>query len=392
MTKKRKFGLIILLLSILLGLGVSTAISKYMKTENVGKFNLTISSKKIYAIYNADEYSLNFYYGYAPEDAPANCTVYNNVGTASYTPEWTGVASSIKSVTIVDTISPVSTRKWFSGFTNIKSADLNLTNLNTANVIDASYMFEGCGGLTSLDLSSFATSNVTNMSYMFSECRKLTSLNIDSFNTSAVTNMRGMFFACNALIALNVRHFDTASVTNMREMFAGCRKLTELDVSSFNTERVTTMRNMFSACEKLLTLDLSNFKTPNITSVSYMFSGDSALQTLKMGNFSSEKLSDISYAFNECNVLTSLDLSSFNTVNVENMNYTFHSCYALQTIYVSQSFVTGVVGDNSTNMFLNCNALVGGNGTAYNESYINKTYARIDKEGQAGYFTEKSVG
>ena len=40
-------------------------------------------------------------------------------------------------------------------------------------------------------------------------------------------------------------------------------------------------------------------------------------------------------------------------------------------------------------MFLNCTQLKGGNNTTYNSSYLDKTYARIDADGQPGYFTVK---
>ena len=42
---------------------------------------------------------------------------------------------------------------------------------------------------------------------------------------------------------------------------------------------------------------------------------------------------------------------------------------------------------NWVTMFHNCTQLVGGNGTAYNTNYQDKTYARIDKAGAPGYFT-----
>ncbi|EMF0453287.1 BspA family leucine-rich repeat surface protein, partial [Enterococcus faecium] len=48
---------------------------------------------------------------------------------------------------------------------------MNLSNLDTSNVTNMSYMFYYCSSLTSLDVSHFDTSNVTNMSYMFSSCR-----------------------------------------------------------------------------------------------------------------------------------------------------------------------------------------------------------------------------
>ena len=47
-----------------------------------------------------------------------------------------------------------------------------------------------------LDLSDWNTSNVTDMSYMFYSCESLEELNISTWDTSSVTNMRSMFDEC----------------------------------------------------------------------------------------------------------------------------------------------------------------------------------------------------
>ena len=61
-------------------------------------------------------------------------------------------------------------------------------------------MFSNCISLTLLNLSNFNTQNVNNMTYMFSNCNSLTSLNLSNFNTQSVTNMSYMFWNCNSLI------------------------------------------------------------------------------------------------------------------------------------------------------------------------------------------------
>lgn len=68
------------------------------------------------------------------------------------------------------------------------------------------------------------------------------------------------------------------------------------------------------------------------------------------------------------------------------MGYMFRGCSGLTTIYVSDSWSTDSVSISS-GMFSSCNNIIGGNGTTYNSSYIDKTYARIDKAGAPGYFT-----
>ena len=83
-----------------------------------------------------------------------------------------------------------------------------------------------------------------------------------------------------------------------------------------------------------------------------------------------------------------LDLSGWNTSNVKSMSAMFYDCRTLKTIYVSDSWNTDNV-TSSSSMFTNCTSLVGDNGTKYNSSYTNKTYARIDKAGAPGYLSEK---
>ena len=57
-------------------------------------------------------------------------------------------------------------------------------------------MFYDCKNLKSLDLSNFNTSDVSDMSYMFANCEKLKSLDISSFNTSNATNIDYIFSGC----------------------------------------------------------------------------------------------------------------------------------------------------------------------------------------------------
>ena len=68
--------------------------------------------------------------------------------------------------------------KDYSSLTNI-----NLSNFNTQNVTNMSYMFNYCSSLTNIDLSNFNTQNATDMSHMFGDCSSLTNINLSNFNT-----------------------------------------------------------------------------------------------------------------------------------------------------------------------------------------------------------------
>ena len=57
-------------------------------------------------------------------------------------------------------------------------------------------MFEECSSLKELNLSNFNTNNVSDMSFMFSKCSSLKELNISNFNTNNETDMLEMFYKC----------------------------------------------------------------------------------------------------------------------------------------------------------------------------------------------------
>ena len=166
----------------------------------------------------------------------------------------------------------------FSGCENLKSID-GMSNFNTSNVTDMSYMFSLCGQLQNLDLSNFNTSKVTNMAQMFSNCQTLENLNLSNFVTNNVTDMNGMFIACSKLRNLYISSFNTSNVTNMSYMFTSCQLLTSLNVASFNTISVTNMEGMFTACFNLKTIYASErWNTAGVTSSNSMFDGCNSLK------------------------------------------------------------------------------------------------------------------
>ena len=254
------------------------------------------------------------------------------------------------------------------------------TYINNVPITSMSYMF-AYSQATTLDVSNFDTSNVTNMRSMFSNSQA-TTLDVSNFDTSNVTYMNIMFGNSQAT-TLDVSNFDTSNVTTMAQMFESSQATT-LDVSNFDTSKVTSMGSMF-VNSKATTLDLSNFNTTNVTNMSWMFYYSKAT-TLDVSNFDTSKVTNMGSMFVNSKA-TTLDLSNFNTSNVTNMAQMFNSSTNLKTIYVSDKFNTNNV-TSSANMFTDSTKLVGGAGTKYNSSYVDKTYARIDGgTSNPGYFT-----
>ena len=172
------------------------------------------------------------------------------------------------------------------------------------------------------------------------------------------------WFSCYKLTELTGLHYlNTSEVTDMSYMFYGC-KLSTLNLIYFDTSKVTNMEYMFSSCSKLITVNVSSFNTSNVTNMTRMF--------------------------NWCTELTYLNLASFDTKKIEDLGFVdmFFYCSKLQTIYVSSDW-----RDIGCSMFQECNQLVGGEGTHYEELKWGSKLARVDGgDSKPGYFTQIPSG
>ena len=306
------------------------------------------------------------------------CTYINNEPVISMSYMYSGSAAESINLSSFNT-SKVKNMK--AMFYKVTTTTLDTSSFDTSSVTDMSYMFYSQA--TKIDASGFDTSNVTDMSNMFSDA-EATTLNVSNFNTSKVNNMSRMFTITRAT-TIDVSGFDTSNVTDMSNMFYNTQATT-LNVSNFNTSKVNNMNSMFSSTNAT-TLDLSNFDTSKVTNMGSMFFG-SKVNNLDLSNFDTSNVTDMSnmFWFSSASVI---DVSGFDTSKVTNMDYMFYDSKA-KTIYVSDKFVTNKVTiANSANMFTGATNLVGGNGTKYNSSHVDKTYARIDTASTPGYFTSK---
>ena len=151
-----------------------------------------VAPKTAFAVYSADDQSLNFYkrsgvpaVGDTFESKKVTA-VYTGIETMTSRP-WSGYASKIKTATVVDEgIQPKSTAQWFSVCPNMTQCDMS--KLDTSSLTIASSMFNGCSSLTTLgDLSSWDTSSLTIASSMFYRCSNL-SADCSNWDVSKVTN------------------------------------------------------------------------------------------------------------------------------------------------------------------------------------------------------------
>ena len=405
-----------------------------------------VTTRQAYACYTSSNTTLTFYYD-ARRSSREGTTYDLNTGTND--PGWVTDNTNANVTKVVFDLSfgnvrPTTTYKWFYDMEILQTFE-GMSNLNTSEVTNMSNMFYNCK-LTSLDLSHFNTAKVTTMAKMFYYCNRLTSIDLSHFNTAKVTNMSKMFYMCYNLRTIYVGSaWSTDAVTNSNEMFysndhlIGCKltgfnnshedkEYAHIDGGSSNpgyftdpngpetyacyTTSNTTLTFYYDAQRRsregtTYVLNTGNympdwvddyytkvvfdpsFASVRPTSTFRWFDNMGLLQTIEgLRYLNTSEVTNMSYMFNRCK-LTSLDLSHFSTANVTHMSYMFCGCSNLQTIYVGSGWSTAAV-TNSYDMFSNCTNLVGGQGTAYDESHVDATYARIDGNGGKGYFTKGS--
>ena len=206
-------------------------------------------------------------------------------------------------------------------------------------------------------------------SCLFYDFRNVQSIDLTRANTSNVTDMCSMFENCQSLTSLDLSGFDTSSVTDMSYMFCDCYALETLDLSSFDTRNVESMDSMFCDCYALTTLDLSSFDTSRVTNMSYMFAMESTITVDAGGNI----VSTVNNSLTTIYVGKNWNMDSIETYTKLKSD--------------SNGDIIEITGSYDTDMFENCIHLKGGTGTAFDNTKTDKTYARIDKDGQPGYFT-----
>ena len=272
-----------------------------------------------------------------------------------------------------------------------KLKEINMNGFNAASVTDISFMFENCRALTSVDFSEFTGTNLKDMSFLFSECWVLTQIDLSPLNTSTVTNMKCLFDDCYKLRAIDLSQLNTQNVTDMSYMFSNCQSFTALNLSALNTAKVQKMTDMFNGCIGLTALDLSSLNTARVTDMSYMFRGCTSLRSINMTGLNTKKVTNMAYMFDRCKALEQLRFE-VSTAAVTNMKGMFRYCEKLKVIFVdSAKWNTGKVTE-STDMFTECTALTGGNGTVYDKDNTDVSRAVIDGVNkQKGYLSDSML-
>ena len=138
------------------------------------------------------------------------------------------------------------TNSLFQGCSNLT----NIPSMDVGSVINAAYMFAGCGieNLPELNFSRVSTINS-----LCQGCTKLT--NITYLNVGyELGAAQAAFYGCTNLVNAPVLNTDNLILSAF--MFAECYSLA--NVPQYNTAKVNNMSNMFMGCNNLSTGTIQN--------------------------------------------------------------------------------------------------------------------------------------
>jgi surface protein len=223
-----------------------------------------------------------------------------------------------KVFTVPDQIpsSVTSLKNAFSSASNFN--DTNVSNWNTFNVTDMSFVFYRAGkfdqsvdnwktdNVTSMEetfsealifdqpLSKWETSNVVNMREMFASARKF-SYPVGNWKVHNVENFQGMFFQAWAFNQ-PLGEWKTYSATDMASMFSEASIFNQ-DISQWDTLDVTSMKSMFSSA-KVFNQDISNWKTGKVKDMNGMFYRALAFDQ-EIKGWNTESVTDMNMMFAE---------------------------------------------------------------------------------------------
>ena len=254
--------------------------------------------------------------------------------------------------------------------------------------------------LISVDLSNADFSLTQSVSGMVTGNNNIQTINLSGANFNGTTSTGGMLSGGSSLTTINLSNTKFENVTNAAGMFS-VSGLKNVDLSNASFENLLASTYMFSGSSNIESINLSNANFSSLTNATDMFKGLRNLTSINFSGIHMNNLVNMMGMFQNCTSLTSLDLSYINTSNVTNMT----NMFAMGTSSTSNSVTTWtpnnnslttvIVGDgwkidnvtDSDNMFYNCTSLVGGNGTIFDSTKINKIMAVIDTPTTPGYLT-----
>ena len=309
---------------------------------------------------------------------------------------WDDIKLRVKKVYIDSSIAPLGITNcayWFSGFENCTEVS-GFENLTS--VTNATQMFTSCGALETIYATSF-TNAITSGGSMFYGCSSLVG-GADGFVPASLSGASVCKLGTGGVLtdpSNDTRtwfwaHYYTdggavltaASTPDANRTLRASKRICangKYQGLGFQPWDATTRPSLTSA---VFAADMATYSYLNLN---YLFYSCTNLASITgLGNLSGVR--SMRYTFSS-SAVTTLDFSGFDPSTLTDLFYCFAGCSSLVTIYADSTWALPSSGVSGSQCFYNCNALVGGNGTAWSSSNTGYQYMRIDAAGSPGYLT-----
>lgn len=194
-----------------------------------------------------------------------------------------------------------------------------ISNWGNLKLGNSGRYFSGCLNLVITATDVLDTSNMTDFSYFFNGCTSLTTVpSMNSWDTSSVTSMRDMFQA-DTLFNQNIGNWDTSNVTDMRSMFDEASSFNQ-DIGGWDTTSVIFMTSMFFRATSF-NQDIGNWNTSSVTDMTSMFYGANAFNQ-DIGNWDVSNVIYMTMMFADATSFNQ-DIGGWNTSNLDNTDQMF---------------------------------------------------------------------
>lgn len=150
------------------------------------------------------------------------------------------------------------------------SSEITFNNFHTNYLTDLSYMFAETTSTMTVDLSGWDVSNVTTMEGMFNYS-SVTPVGMTNWNTKNLTNTSFMFSTYSPQVEIDLSNWNTTKLSNTSFMF-NMANITKLDLTNWNTTALTNTANMFKWCSYLTRIFVGDgWTVANVTESTNMF-------------------------------------------------------------------------------------------------------------------------
>lgn len=313
---------------------------------------------------------------------------------------WSTILSGIKVVVFADDFGACEANNmafWFKNCSNL----VEIIGFEQASgLVNANEIFANCVSLQSIYASEFDNSSITSCNSCFYNCPAL----VGGTGLLATTSLHKEGFSLGSGGVLtdpdnDVRQWCYGYIYSDGELVISASAAAELGREVLLSRRVCTHVSYLS----VLAIGWNDIDKNSVTKVtfandmasftefhcSYWLYGFNNL-TEVLGLLNLHNVISLLWMFGMCGSLESVDFSGFSPDSLENINYVFYNCSKLETIYAGSDWVLPAAGITKIGTFSNCQALVGGYGTAWTSVNVDGAYMRIDTEGSPGYLTVKN--